>query len=70
MELLGEREFSENDLARWAARCNEIEAGEPAAHSGLMERCYLRACQALGQIPEQPAVQSFWHRHCPPVMIH
>jgi hypothetical protein len=70
IELAGQRDFTESDLAKWAARCNEIEAGEPAAHPGLMERCYQRACIALGQTPESAASLSFWHRRCPPVVIH
>lgn len=70
IELAGQRDFTETDLAKWAARCNEIEAGEPAAHAGLMERCYQRACTALGQTPEQVVVLTFWQRHCPPVVIH
>lgn len=70
IELAGQRHFTEVDLAKWAARCNEIEAGEPAAHPGLMERCYQRACAALGQVPEGPAALSFWQRYCPPVVIH
>lgn len=70
IELAGQRDFTEGDLAKWAARCNEIEAGEPAAHTGLMERCYQRACTALGQVPESPAALSSWRRHLPPVVIH
>ncbi|MYM66246.1 hypothetical protein GTP45_05275 [Pseudoduganella sp. FT55W] len=69
IELAGQRDFTESDLAKWAARCNEIEAAEPAAHRGLMERCYQRACTALGQLPESPATLSFWQRHFPPVLI-
>jgi hypothetical protein len=70
IELAGQRDFTESDLARWAARCNEIEAGEPAAHPGLMERSYQRACTALGQTPEGPAELTFWQRYCPPIVIH
>jgi hypothetical protein len=70
IESPGQRDFTESDLAKWAARCNEIESGEPAAHSGLMERCYQRACVALGQIPESPTTLSFCQRHFPPVVIH
>lgn len=70
IELAGQRDFSEADLSRRAARCNEIEAGEPAAHPGLMERCYQRACTALGLIPAGPAALTFWQRHRPPVVIH
>lgn len=69
IELAGQRDFTESDLAKWAARCNEIEAGEPAAHPGLMERCYQRACIALGQAPETASPLSFWQRYCPPIVI-
>jgi hypothetical protein len=70
IELAGQRNFTEDDLSKWSARCNEIEAGEPAAHPGLMERCYQRACTALGQTPSSEAQLSRWHKICPPFAIH
>lgn len=70
IERAGQRDFTEENLSTWAARCNEIEAGEPAAHPGLWEACYQRACASLGQTPSGPAQLSFWHRHCPPIAIH
>jgi len=70
IEQPGERDFTEVQLASWAARCNEIEVGEPMAHPGLWERCYQRACNSLGQTPIGPATISRWHRHCPPLVIH
>jgi hypothetical protein len=69
IELAGQRDFTEADVSRWTVRCNEIEAGEPAAHPALMERCYQRACTALGHTPEAAIPLSFWQRHCPPIVI-
>ena len=51
IELAGERHFTEDQLSQWASRCNEIEAGEPAAHPGLFERANHRACEAMGSKP-------------------
>lgn len=58
IEAAGERGFTEEQLNLWSARTNEIEAGEPAANQCLLERCYLRACEALGATPEG---KSKWH---------
>lgn len=66
IEARGERGFDEEDLSKWLARCNELEAGEPAAHPGLFERSHLRACEALGVTP---SAVSFWRRHRPAVLI-
>lgn len=68
IESRGERGFSEDDLNSWAARCNEIEAAEPAAHPGLLERCNLRACEVMGSKPVTKA--SFWRRYRPAIFIH
>lgn len=67
IEARGERGFDEEDLNKWAARCNEIEAGEPAAHPALFERCNLRACEVMGS---KPGKVSFWRRHRPAIFIH
>jgi hypothetical protein len=48
IEAAGERRFSETQLDTWAARCNEIEAGEPAQNKILFERCSIQAAKALG----------------------
>ncbi len=69
IESAGERDFVEAQLNEWAARCNEIEAGEPSPHLGLLERCYLRACEALGSKPT-PSKLFWWQRHCPAIFIH
>jgi hypothetical protein len=48
IELIGERDFTEDHLNLWQARCNDIEAGEPPAHKGLLDSCYHRAVTTLG----------------------
>jgi hypothetical protein len=68
IESAGERDFTEQQLSDWSARCNEIEAGEPAPHLGLLERCYLRACAALGSTPS-PSTLSTWQRIRPAIFI-
>lgn len=52
MEQTGERSFTEAHLNTWAARCNELEAGEPAQNTALLERSYQRACRSLGSVPK------------------
>lgn len=64
---VGERGFTEDDINKWEARCNEIEAGEPAAHPGLWERCNIRACEVMGS---KPGPVSFWQRRRPAIIIH
>jgi hypothetical protein len=68
IESAGERDFVEAQLNEWAARCNEIEAGEPAPHPGLLECCYLRACESLGSKPS-PSKLSWWQRLRPAIFI-
>jgi hypothetical protein len=68
IESAGERDFTEHQLNDWAARCNEIEAGEPAPHPGLLERCYLRACDSLGSKPSLSKL-SWWQRMRPAIFI-
>jgi hypothetical protein len=67
MERVGERNYTEEQLNEWTARCNEIEAGEPSSHPGLMERSYLRACAAMGSKPKHT---SRWLRYRPAIIIH
>lgn len=67
IEAAGERSFTEAQLAEWAGRCNDIEAGEPSLHPGLWERCYLRACQSLGHTAPPGSV---WARLRPAIFIH
>lgn len=68
MENVGERHFIETQLNEWAARCNEIEAGEPAQHPVLWERCYQRACTALESKPKSEVPR--WKRYIPVVFLH
>jgi hypothetical protein len=68
IEAAGERSFTEAQLADWVAKCNDLEAGEPAFHPGLWERCYLRACENLGHKPSDPS--SKWTRWRPAIVVH
>jgi hypothetical protein len=58
----GERSFTEDQINQWAARCNEIEAGEPPPHKILLELSYERAVEALGGTAEKKLniVQRYW----------
>ena len=67
MEQKGERGFTEADLNTWAARANDVEAGEPAMNSVLFERAYQRACKSLGATPESEA--GWWDRNGRPILI-
>ncbi len=66
IELPGERNFTEDQLSLWASRCNEIEAGEPAAHPALLERANKRACEAMGS---NPGKVTWWSLHRPVIFI-
>ena len=68
IEARGERQFGEDEINSWAARCNELEAGEPAANTALLERCYVRACAALNCSPNKNA--SLWDKYRLPIIIH
>jgi hypothetical protein len=67
IDAAGERSFTEVQLSQWTARCNELEAGEPAPHPALLERAYLLACVSMGS---KPSPGSFWNRHRPALVIH
>jgi hypothetical protein len=67
MEAVGERSFTEDNLNAWSARCNELEAGEPAPNTALLERSYQRACRTLGSTPRSKA--RWWDRR-PFFVIH
>ena len=66
IESAGERNFTEEQVDKWTARCNEIEAGEPAAHKALLERANIRACEAMGS---NPGKVSWWTRYRPVFFI-
>ena len=51
IEAAGERSFTEPQLDAWAARCNDIEASEPAPNRRMLERAYRMACEGLGAAP-------------------
>lgn len=67
IELAGERGFTEEQLNQWTARANDIEAGEPAAHRALLERCYERAVEALGGTAEIKL--NLFERYIPPINV-
>ena len=60
IEMSGEREFTEDQLNAWAARSHVLEAGEPAQHAALFERCYRRACADLGVTPAGATAKPRW----------
>jgi hypothetical protein len=68
IEAKGERSAEEADLNKWSARCSELEAGEPAQNTALIEKCYVRACKALKCTPDPNA--SWWDRYRIPIIIH
>ncbi|SJM94991.1 hypothetical protein [Crenothrix polyspora] len=67
IDLIGERGFTEQQLNQWTAKAHEIEAGEPAAHKVLLEKCYERAVETLGGTATLKL--NFFERHCPLLMI-
>ena len=67
IDLVGERDFTEQQINQWFATANEIEADEPAAHRILLERCYERAVDALGGTAEIKL--GIFGRHLPLIMI-
>jgi len=67
IELVGERYFTEDHINQWLSRANDIEAGEPAAHRILLERCNERAVDALGGKVE--AKLGIFRRYVPLVFI-
>lgn len=67
ISAVGARDYTEVQLNEWEARCNSIEAGEPAPNTKLFERCYTRACAALGGTPEGDA--SWFDRNLPAIFI-
>lgn len=71
IEQVGEHGYTEEQLNQWFARANEIEAGEPAAHRILLEKCYERAAKALGGQPEEIKLRFYerFIRLLPPIMI-
>jgi hypothetical protein len=66
IEAAGERNFTEDQLAEWAARCNGLEAGEPPAHPALFERANVRACEAMGSTPGKVG---WWRLNRPAIFI-
>lgn len=67
IEQVGEHDFTESHINLWVARANEIEAGEPAAHAVLFERCFERAVVVLGG--EVDRKLNAFQRYFPPLLI-
>jgi len=67
IDLIGERDFTEQQINQWLATANDIEAGEPAAHHILFERCYERAVEALGGKVEIKL--NIFTRYFPPILV-
>jgi hypothetical protein len=67
VEAAGERSFSETQLDAWMARCNDIEASEPAPNQRMLKAARRRACEALGD-KEEPAKRGWW-LWLPPLFI-
>ena len=67
IDQVGERDFTEEHINQWVARANDIEAGEPAAHHVLLDRCFKRAVETLGGTDN--ITLSFFDRYFPPIMI-
>lgn len=60
VDAAGERDFTEAQLDAWAARCNDIEAAEPALNTRMLERAYRQACESLGAQPAPGGVKALW----------
>lgn len=67
IDLVGERGFTEEQINQWFARANDIEAGEPAAHPILLERCFERAVAALGGTVDEKL--NYLQKHAPLIMV-
>ncbi len=68
IEQVGERDFTEEKINQWFARANELEAGEPSAHKVLLEKCFVRAEESLGEESEKRQL-TFFQKYIPPIMI-
>jgi hypothetical protein len=67
IDAIGERDFTEDQINQWFARANDIEAGEPAAHPILLERCFERAVAALGGTAEEKL--SRFQKYAPLILV-
>ena len=56
IEEAGERRFTEEDLDKWTARCNEVGATEALMHRLIQERSFRRACRVLGRNCDEAGV--------------
>lgn len=67
IHAVGPQKFTPDQVNSWAARCSEIEAGEPAPNHLMFQRAYERACEALGATPS--VVQGRFTRWMPAILI-
>lgn len=68
INAVGPTAFTPEQINAWAARCNEIEAGEPAPNVKLLQRCYERACEAIGSTPSK-VERGFWAKRIPAMIV-
>lgn len=68
IHAVGPSAFTPDQINAWAARCNEIEAGEPAPNVKLLQRCYERACEAIGSEPSK-VERGFWSKRMPAILV-
>lgn len=67
IHAVGPQDFTAQQVNSWAARCSEIEAGEPAPNLLLFQRSYERACEAIGSTPSK--VSGKLSRFMPVILI-
>lgn len=59
IDAIGERDYTEEMVNDWAARCHSIELGEPVANKWLLHRCSESAALAMGGEAQQRTKP--WH---------
>lgn len=67
INAVGPQDYTSEQVNGWAARCSEIEAGEPAPNLRLLQRSYERACIAIGAQPSQ--TEGWFRKRVPAILI-
>lgn len=67
INAIGPQKFTAEQVNEWAARCSEIEAGEPAPNLRLLQRSYERACEATNSTPSKKLGR--FERYLPVILI-
>lgn len=67
INAIGPQGYTPDQVNSWAARCSEIEAGEPAPNLRLLQRSYERACEAIGAEPSK--TESWLAKRLPAILI-